>query len=136
MAFCHQARCDGIPAAIVIHDRDSKFGKLFDAELAKHGVKGNRITYGSPNLQAYIERWILTIRTECLNHFIVLGEKHLNFLVSEFTRFYQSHRPHQGVGNVLLTESPAPPDSVPMKSELRCQRSLGGLLKHFHRKAA
>jgi putative transposase len=135
-AFCRHARSTGIPADIVIHDRDSKFGKLFDAELAKHGVSGNRITYSSPNLQAYIERWILTIRLECLNHFIVLGENHLNFLVAEFVRHYQVHRPHQGIGNVPLIDSPAPPDSVPMKSELRCERSLGELLKHFHRKAA
>jgi hypothetical protein len=100
------------------------------------GVKGNRITYCSPNLQAYIERWILTIRLEYLNHFIVLGERHLNFLIAEFVRHYQVHRPHQGVGNVLLTESPAPPESIPMKSELRCEQLLGGLLKHYHRQAA
>jgi putative transposase len=136
MAFCRHARSVGIPAEIVIHDRDSKFGKLFDAELARHGVKGNRLPYQSPNLQAFIERWILTIRAECLNHFIVLGEKHLNFLVSEFVRHYQFQRPHQGIGNVRLVESPAPPEDTPMRSQIRCQRSLGGLLKHYHRKAA
>jgi putative transposase len=136
MAFCRHARSAGIPAEIVILDRDSKFGKLFDAELARYGVKGNRIPFQSPNLQAFIERWILTIRAECLNHFIVLGEKHLDFLVSEFVRHYQIQRPHQGIGNVRLIESPAPPEDVPMRSEIRCQRSLGGLLRHYYRKAA
>ena len=126
----------GIPAELVFHDRDSKFGKAFDAELGRRGVQGNRIPYQSPNLQAYIERWIQTIQAECLDHFVVLGETHLIFLVTEFVRHFQHQRPHQGVGNVLLFESPAPPESVPQKSEIRCERSLGGLLKHYHRKAA
>lgn len=136
IAFCRHARSQGIPAELVFHDRDSKFGKAFDAELARRGVQGNRIPYQSPNLQAYIERWIQTIQVECLDHFIVLGETHLDFLVTEFVRHFQHQRPHQGVGNVLLFESPAPPESVPSTSEIRCEKSLGGLLKHYHRKAA
>jgi putative transposase len=76
------------------------------------------------------------VQTECLDHFIVFNLEDLNNLVQSHVNFYQLYRPHQGVGNVLLTESPAPPESIPMKSELRCEQVLGGLLKHYHRKAA
>jgi len=66
----------------------------------------------------------------------VLGERHLNHIIAEFVRHYGVERPHQSLGNAPLAELPAPPDDVPRPSDVRCEPSLGGLLQHFHRKAA
>jgi putative transposase len=99
-------------------------------------VKGLCIARRAPNLQAYIERWIQSIQVECLDHFIVLGEKHLNHLVAEYVRHFLTDRPHQSLGNSPLVELPAPPEDDPRDSEVCCERSLGGLLKHYHRAAA
>jgi putative transposase len=136
IAFCRHARSEALPAEYVFHDHDAKFGKAFDAELAKNGVKGNRNVFRSPNLQAFIERWIQTIEVECLDHFVVLGEKHLNFIVGEFVRHYHTERPHQSLGNLRLIESPGPPPDVPDRTHVRCVTTLGGHLKSFERRAA
>jgi hypothetical protein len=78
---------------------------------------------------------------ECLDHFIVFGERHLNHLCSVFIDYYHQLRPHQGKENELLvakrkSRPKQPPVEVISLSEVRCQQKLGGLLKHYHRKAA
>jgi putative transposase len=79
----------------VFHDRDCKFGKAFDEELARHGIKGDRIAYRAPNLNAFIERWVQSVQREALDYFIVLGERHLNHIIAEYVRHYLIERPHQ-----------------------------------------
>ena len=134
--FVRHTACVGLKAEFVFHDRDRKFGKAFDQELARHGIKSNRVAYRAPNLNAFIERWVQSIEVECLDHFIVFGERHLNYLVAEYVRHFLTERPHQSLGNAPLDELPAPPDDVPATADVRCERSLGGLLKHYHRAAA
>jgi putative transposase len=134
--FVHHATCAGLKAEFVFHDRDSKFGKAFDGELARHGIKGDRVAYRAPNLNAFIERWVQSIEVECLDDFLVFGERHLNYLVAEYVRHFLLHRPHQSLGNAPLVELPAPPEDVPRRADVRCEKALGGLLKHYHRVAA
>lgn len=134
--FCDFAKSEGLGTEYVYHDRDSKFSSAFDESLAEHGASGRRSAYRSPNLQAYVERFVQSIETKCLDHFIVLGESHLNYLTSAYVRYYSEVRPHQGLDNKLLVELPEPGEDVPKLNELRCERSLGGLLKHYCRKAA
>ena len=135
-SFCRHAEASDLPAQIVFHDADTKFGKDFDATLKKHGLQPRRVTPFSPNTNAFIERWIQSIQVECLDHFIVLGAKHLDYLVSEYLGFYHVHRPHQGLENRLILHKPPPDDDVPALEQLVCHQSLGGLLKHFERRAA
>ncbi|MCC6679480.1 MAG: transposase [Phycisphaeraceae bacterium] len=82
-------------------------------------------------MNAYAERWCQSLQVECLDHFIVLGEKHLNYLVSEYVAHYHKERPHQTLGN-------APPMGLglPGEGEVVCRERLGGLLRHYYRKAA
>lgn len=90
---------------------------------------------------AYVERFNLSIKSECLDHFIVFGEKHLNYLVAEWLAHYHDERPHQGKENELLgaaqTEANGKPPSGPFAlRDLLCRQRLGGLLKHYYRRAA
>jgi len=77
---------------------------------------------------------VQTIQQECLDHFVVLGEKHLNHIIGEYMEHYHQERPHQSLGN-------APPVATnvftpPTDGEIACEQRLGGLLKHYHRQAA
>ena len=65
----------------------------------------------SPNINAYCDRAIQAVQTECLDKFIVLGEKHLNYLIEQFLPYYHEERPHQGKGNAPLTRPATPPDT-------------------------
>ncbi len=81
----------------------------------------------------YSERFVQTLEHECLHHFLICGERHLNYLVHEFVAHYHTKRPHQGIGNRLIVE---PPGAPPGSGEIVCEERLGGVLKHYHRKAA
>jgi putative transposase len=123
----------GLAAKLVTRDRDSNYRRVFDETLKRHDVRVMRLAYRSPNLNAYVERFIQSIQVECLDHFLVFGEKHFDFLVREFLEYYHEERPHQGLGNQLLSGQPPPNDN---DGEIRCRTRLGGLLKHYYRTAA
>ncbi len=80
-----------------------------------------------------IERWIQSCKRECLGHFIIFGQRHLDHLCSEFLAHYHEERPHQGLGNMPLT---MPRDDPPYDGAIQCRQRLGGLLRHYYRKAA
>jgi transposase InsO family protein len=91
----------------------------------------------SPNLAGYIERWIQSIRVECLDRVLALGETHFNFLTSQHVEHYNLERPHQSLGNRPLPEAgePEPPILPFPESGVVCEQRLGGLLKHYRRAA-
>jgi putative transposase len=131
----------GLPARFLLRDHDAKFAGGFDAVFAAEGAEVKRVGPVAPNLNAYAERWVQSLRQECLDHFLVLGEGHLRHLVREYVEHHNHERPHQGRGNVPLPEAEADdagePRVLPLPSgEVRCRRRLGGLLKHYHRAAA
>jgi transposase InsO family protein len=122
---------------MLLRDRDTKFGPAFDETLKELGITPVPIAYHAPAMNAYAERFIGTLKRECLERFVVLGTGHLDHIVAEFTRYYNEERPHMGLG--LRTPSgPSPPECArpPTTSEIRCEERLGGLLRHYHRKAA
>ncbi len=87
----------------------------------------------SPNLNAYAERFVRSIKEECLSRVVVLGERHLRLLVREYVEHYHRERNRQGFGNQLLSGNapPADPDTY-----VRRRRRVGGLLNYYHREAA
>jgi putative transposase len=118
-------------------DRDGAYQPGFDATLRAAGIQVERTSYRSPNLQAYVERFIQSIQQECLDHFIVCGERHFDHLVREYVEHYHTERPHQAKGNVPLTgDWPEPRGEPPPNGEIDCRTRLGGLLKSYHRAAA
>jgi serine/threonine protein kinase len=134
-AFGRALPASGLQAKLVFHDRDTKFVRTFDDTLRGYGIEVRRCPIKAPNVCAYVERWIQSIQTECLNHFLVLGEKHLNYLVSTYLGYYLQHRPHQGLDNKPL-DGCEPDEDAPPLTRIRCQSWLGGSLKSYSRKAA
>jgi putative transposase len=130
-AFMSHASQSGPPARLVSRDRDCLYRSNFDQVLEQQGADVMRLVFRSPNLNAYVERFIQTIQVECLDHFLVFGEKHFDYLVREFVEHYHTERPHQGLENRLLTGEPPPASS----GEIKYRSRLGGLLKHYHRAA-
>ncbi|XHR30564.1 MAG: integrase core domain-containing protein [Chthoniobacteraceae bacterium] len=97
-----------------------------------------QIPYCSPNLDACAERFVQSIKRECLSQFVVFGEHHLEYLIREYEDYYNSVRPHQGLKNRTIGIASIPPsDSGSLDpSEVECVSRLGGLLRHYHRKVA
>jgi len=121
-------------ASYLIHDRDTKFTAQFDAMLDAEGITIKEPTAKSPNMNAFAERWAQSVQVECLDHFVVLGEDHLRHIVAEYVAYFNAERPHQAMDNRPLTEPPE--TAAPADREILCQERLGGLLRHYYRKAA
>jgi putative transposase len=119
----------------VLHDRDTKFCADFRKTLATGGVKCLRLPPRSPNLNAFAERWVRSVKSECLSHFILFGEGSLRRALKNFCEHYHTERNHQGKGNVLLF-SGGEDLSTSRGSSIECCERLGGLLKYYYRRAA
>ena len=117
----------------LIHDRDPLFTGAFRTLLRGAGVECVRLPAHSPNLNAYAERFVLSIKSECLNKLVLLGEQHLRRAVTEFVEHYHGERNHQGLENRLLTAAMTPSnDRAPI---VRRER-LAGILNYYYRSAA
>ncbi len=130
-----------IPVRFVIHDRDAKFSRGFDRVFANAGVRYVKTPLLAPDANAFAESWIGTLKRECLNYFLCFSLAHLNHITSQFVQFYNEFRPHQSLGNSTPPAAAEPPDEaiatpVPEAGRVRCQRFLGGLLRHYYRVAA
>src|SRR6202140_2342810 len=118
----------------VLHDRDTKFCASFRSVLAAGGVKTMALPAQSPNLNAFAERWVRSVKQECLSKLILFGEGPLSRVLSEYSRHYHHERNHQGKGNQLLFPD-ASEKGTPQSGEIECRYRLGGLLKYYRRAA-
>ena len=116
------------------HDRDAKFCAEFRETLAVAGVKGLRLPPRSPNLNAFAERWVRSVKEECLSHLILFGERSLRKALIQFQEHYHEERNHQGKSNVLLFPAPARLEPGRRRG-IRCRERLGGLLRYYSRAA-
>jgi putative transposase len=128
---------ESVKPKYLLRDRDSKFVQEFDAILTSEGIAVTPIGVRAPNQNAVAERFVQSVRHECLDHFVVFGEAHLRHILSEFLVYYHQFRPHQGLGNRPLgcTASSAADVHRPL-GEVACEERLGGLLRHYHRRAS
>jgi putative transposase len=116
----------------VLHDRDAKFCAAFDDVLNAEGIHSLPLPPRSPNLNAFAERWVRSVKDECLSKLILFGESSLRRAVTEFIAHYHSERNHQGKGNSLLFPAPA---VETRRRDVRCHQRLGGLLRYYSRAA-
>jgi putative transposase len=117
----------------LLHDRDTKFTRSFRAIIASGRVKPLALPARSPNLNAYAERWVRSVKEECLSKVILFGGRSLRRALSNYVDHFHAERNHQGKGNVLLF-----PWATDWQREgpVRCRARLGGLLHYYHREAA
>jgi putative transposase len=119
----------------LIHDRDPLFTREFQNILASVGVTSVKLPPQSPNLNAYAERFVRSIKESCLDRLILFGENSLRRAIRDFILHYHEERNHQGKGNQLLFPR-AVLSKAPQHAKVCCEHRLGGLLKYYHREAA
>lgn len=136
-SLVEQIRDASLSMQYLIRDRDNKYIEDFDQVLQDNGCTTEVTAPQSPNQNAFIERWIKSIRVEYLSHFIVFGKKHLDFLVSSYLDYYNELRPHQSLDNRPLSGERSVVDKPLGEDEkIVCHEKLGGLLRHYERVAA
>jgi transposase InsO family protein len=117
----------------LIMDRDEKFSAAFRKTLEDEGVESVRLPPRSPNLNPHIERFMKSLKEECLSRMIFFGENMLRKAVVQFLAHYHEERNHQGLANKIIQ----PGDEVGQsRGDIQCRERLGGLLRYYHRKAA
>src|SRR5262249_43538572 len=115
----------------LIRDLDTKFVREFDQVLEADGVEILRVGPQKPNLNAYADRFVQTVKQECLHHFLIFGEAHLRHLLKVFLDYYHGLRPHQGIGNVPPCGPPSLDPGRCPPAKVQCREMLGGLLKSY-----
>jgi transposase InsO family protein len=116
----------------LIHDNDTKFTPAFDAVFQSAGIDVIHTPFRAPNANAYAERWVRTVRTECVDRLFILGESHLRHVLREYVDYYNNARPHQE----LHQQIPIPHPPTSPVGELRCRDVLSGLIHDYYRAAA
>lgn len=114
---------------LLICDRDTKYTAAFKKTLKSAGIKTALTPYRAPNCNAYAERFVLSIKSECTNRMMFFGEASLRRAINAYIEHYNTERPHQGIGNVTIEKSERG------AGEVECHERLGGLLKSYRRAA-
>ena len=123
-----------IPGQYLMHDRDGKYCAAFQRTIDAAGVTRVPLPPRSPNLNAYAERWVRSVKDEVLSRLILFGERALRHALKEYVTHYHQERPHQSKGNVILI--PATRPLTARQNAIRCHERLGGRLKYYDRAAA
>jgi hypothetical protein len=119
-------------ARFLLHDRDAKFSENFDALFHAAGIQALKLPPQSPNLNAFAERWVRSVKEECFDQLILFGERSLRHVLNEYLAHHQHERNHQGLDIVI----PFPDQrSICQDGTIRKSERLGGLF-HFYQRAA
>jgi len=131
--LAHSQRATSCRNKFLIRDRDSKFTAAFDGVFAGNGTRVIRTPVRSPRANSYAERFVGTLRRECLDHVLILGERHLRSVLAEYARHYNSHRPHQSLQQKPPQHQPG--HAVDITARIERRRVLGGLISEYRRAA-
>jgi putative transposase len=118
----------------LIHDRDSKYSGAFDEVFRSEGITVIHTPIRAPHANAYAERFVRTMRAECLDWLLILGRRHLELVLRVYTEHYNRERPHRGLA--LLTPEVGEAARLPTAERIDRRDRLGGLLHEYHRAAA
>ena len=116
----------------LIRDRDTKFTRTFDTVFRSEGVHIIRTPVRAPNANSYAERWIRSVREECLDKLLIFSEDHLRRVMRDYITYYNTARPHQG----LKQRIPIAPSTPVAHGPIQCRKVLGGILHDYYREAA
>ena len=120
------------PMKFLIHDRDTKFTHSFDRIFLSEGIEIVLTPYRAPKANAFAERWVRSLRGECLDHLLIINKRHLHRVVREFVQFYNEARPHQGIDQQI----PIPDKQHRQNGCIHRRDVLGSLLHDYYRQAA
>jgi putative transposase len=116
---------------VLICDRDAKWSAPVRARLEEAGIRVVQTPFQAPNANAYAERFVRSIKHECLNRVIPFGERHLRRTITEYIEHYHQERNHQGLDNELIAGAPP----VEGAHRIRRRQRLGGRLNYYDRAA-
>jgi len=116
---------------VLICDRDRKWSRAVLEFLEGERVQIIRTPFRAPNCNAYAERFVRSIKEECLNRVVLLGERHLRRTIAEFVAHYHAERNHQGIGNALIQ----PLARADCHGPLHRRQRIGGMLNYYYRAA-
>ena len=125
-----EAGAEEVPE-VLICDRDRKWSRDVRRRLREAGVRVVLIPERAPNANAYAERFVRSIKQECLDRIVPIGERHFRCAVAEFVEHYHGERNHQGLDNRLIAGAPV----IDKAGRVRRRRRLGGLLNFYERAA-
>jgi len=117
----------------LLMDRNGKFSPAFREIVKNEGVKLVRLPPKSPNLNVHIERFMRSIKSECLAKMIFFGEKTLRNAVGRYVVHYPTERNHQGLENTIVEPNS---EVGPVTGNVKCRERLGGLLHYYYREAS
>jgi transposase InsO family protein len=120
----------------LIHDRDAKFGGAFDGIVRSEGVRVIETPYRAPRANAVAERWVRTVRSECLDHLLIVGRRHLEQVLRAYLNHYNVERPHRSLALAAPAGQPAMARGSPQPAQIRRRDVLGGLIHEYHAAAA
>jgi putative transposase len=120
------------PIRYLIHDRDGKFTPAFDTVFRSEGIAIRRTPARAPNANAIAERWVRTVREECLDKLLIWNEPHLRRVLGEYVLYYNNRRPHQG----LAQDSPLGLEVPSGEGAIAYRGVLGGVIRDYYREAA
>jgi putative transposase len=118
----------------LLHDRDGKFCPMFREVIRAGKVRPLKLPARSPNLNAFAERWVRSVKEECLSRLILFGENSLRRALTQYIEHYHCERNHQAKANRILF--PSQTGARKNRGAVRCREQLGGLLKYYEREAA
>ena len=113
----------------LIHDNDTKFSQSFDVVFHSEGFHVIHTPYFAPNANAFAERWVRTLRGECLDQLLIINEAHLRRVLNEYLGYYNSRRPHQS----LDQQSPILRPQVQPLGRIQKRKVLGGIINDYYR---
>jgi putative transposase len=116
----------------LIHDRDSKFTAAFDEVFRSEGITVIQTPVQAPQANAYAERFVRTVRNECLDWLLIIGRRHLEHVLRIYTQHYNRERPHRG----LSLQPPQPGAPALPQGDVQRRDRLGGLVHEYYRAAA
>ncbi len=117
----------------LIRDRDSKFTSAFDQVLAGNGVRIIKTPVRSPRANSFAERYVRTLRRECLDHLLIYGEQHLRQILTEYAQHYNDHRPHQSREQRPPLYEPSQP--IDVTARIKRRQAVQGLISEYRRAA-
>ncbi|MCB8978735.1 MAG: transposase [Ardenticatenaceae bacterium] len=102
---------------------------MFDRVFESEGIHVIPTPLRAPNANAYAERWVRTVREECLDHILIINETHLQRVLTEYIGYYERARPHQGLNQQI----PVPRQSLAASGPIQKRQVLGGIINDYYR---